>query len=305
MALLAACGGGGGASTSGTASSGGAVQPANPAQDPNAPALTGNIATDGFTWFNYRRKQAGLPQLTRNSLIDQAAQSHSDYQNKNNTVTHTETPGSPGFTGADLLTRLSAAGYVFNLAAARADGEVIAGAHDSSGFSLAESLITAIYHRFVIFEPAFKEGGSGAAVSSAGYTYFTTDYAANNGFGSGLGQGNFITYPFSNQTQVQTSFSSDLEAPDPVPNQDVVGYPISVHTGVASRLTVQAFSLRPRGGANMNVLLLVHASDAETPQSAAAIIPLTVLGANTTYDVSFSGLIDGVAVARDWSFTTQ
>ena len=51
---------------------------------------------------------------------------------------------------------------------------MIAGVATTSGFYMAENLITAIYHRFVIFEPLFKEGGAGAAVNNSGYAYFTT-----------------------------------------------------------------------------------------------------------------------------------
>ena len=65
---------------------------------------------------------------------------------------------------------------------------------------MAEELITAIYHRFVIFEPIFKELGSGAATTSAGYTYFTTDFAANNGYGAGIS--GLVVWPYSGQVSV-------------------------------------------------------------------------------------------------------
>jgi hypothetical protein len=38
---------------------------------------------------------------------------------------------------------------------------------------------------------------------------------------------------------------------------------------------------------------------------AAAIIPLAPLAAGTTYDVSFSGTVDGTALSKSWSFTTK
>jgi len=34
-------------------------------------------------------------------------------------------------------------------------------------------------------------------------------------------------------------------------------------------------------------------------------VPLNRLASGTTYDVSFSGAIDGVPVTRTWSFTTK
>ena len=297
--LLVACGGGNGSSPSNPVVS----PPINLTKEVGAPVFTGNTALDGFNWINYRRAQAGLPVLARNNLIDTAAQSHSNYQKINNTITHVEIPAKSGFTGAQLVDRLSAADYV--LKGEYAAGEVIAAATDTSGFVLSEQLITAIYHRFVIFEPVFKEIGTGSATVAGGYTYFTGDFAASNGYGPGLGRGNIVFHPFANQTRVATSFSTDQETPDPVANQDLTGYPISVHANISAVLNVSTFTVRPRGGSNLVVKLLTRTKDPETPLSATAIIPLAVLAASTTYDVDFSGSVDGVPVARSWSFTTQ
>lgn len=299
-ALLSACGGGGdnGSNTS--------LNTSTPAgqltQEPGAPALSNDIATDGFNWFNYRRSQIGLAPLVRNGLIDNAALGHSNYLNSNNTVAHEQVVGKPGFTGVKLGDRLAKAGYV----ATSLQGEVIAGAANTSGFYLAEELITAIYHRFVIFEPLFKEGGAGAAVNTSGYAYFTTDLAGNSRLGPGLTAGQLVVYPFSGQVKVATSFSSNNESPDPVPNQDVVGYPISVHANYGTPISVTTFSVRQRGaGADLTVRLLKSDNDEHTPVSAASIIPLAALSAATTYDVSFIGKVNGADVTRSWSFTTR
>lgn len=315
--LLVACGGGGGGdnntastatpaptvstSTGNAGGSGGTTT--TPTTVAGAPALTGDIATDGLNWINFRRSQAGVAQLTRNSLIDQAALGHSNYQKTNNVVTHVQTAGNPGFTGAGLADRLTKAGYVFNLNASRAYGEVISATNNGSGVYMAEELITAIYHRFVMFEPMFKELGSGAATTSAGYTYFTTDFAANNGYGTGIG--GIVVWPYSGQTSVAPNFFSDYESPDPVPDQNEVGYPVSVHANINTALTVQTFTIQPRGGSVLNVKLLAHAGDAETPASAAAIVPLSPLKAATVYDVAFAGAVNGVPVTQNWSFTTK
>ncbi|TYQ05603.1 UNVERIFIED_ORG: uncharacterized protein YkwD [Zoogloea ramigera] len=309
-ALLAGCGGGGG----GESSAPGAVVTAPPEQTgtpttptipSNAPALTGNTATDGFNWFNYRRAMLGLSALTRNTTIDTAALGHSQYLRLNNTISHDQATGQPGFTGIKLTNRLAAAGYT--LGGRWAIGEVISAASNTSGHYHADELIAAIYHRFVIFEPVFKEIGTGAVTANGTYTYFTADVAANNGLGSGLGAGKIAVYPVAGQTAVPTNFFSDREEPDPVPDQNEVGYPISVHadSGRSGDLTVQSFTVAPRGGAALTTRLLSHASDAATGSTVAAIVPLTVLRGNTTYDVSFRGAVHGVAVAQDWSFTTR
>lgn len=295
---LAACGGGG----SGSAPS--ATQVTVASQEPGAPTLTNNVPNDGMTWINYRRAQAGLPVLTRNELIDRAAQGHSEYQKTNNLVTHDQIQGKPGFTGVRVGDRLLAAGYTFGNST-YAYGEVISATSNGSGFYMAEELITAIYHRFVIFEPKFKEIGTGSAATTSGYTYFTTNFAATNGYGPGIGRGNLVTWPTDGQTRVTTNFFSDYESPDPVANVNEVGYPISVHADINVVVGVQSFTIRPRGGTEVPVKLLKAGADADTPRSAAAIVPLSVLKPNTTYDVTFTGTMDNVATTKTWSFTTK
>ena len=300
---LVACGGGGGGSSAGAPN----VTPSTgfSGQDASAPTATNNIATDGLNWINYRRSQIGMPALARNGVIDTAAQGHSDYQRVNNVVSHDQTAGKTGYTGARLQDRLTNAGYVFGQP--NAIGEVISATTNGSGFYMAEELITAIYHRFVIFEPVFKEIGAGAATTSANYSYFTADFVANSGYGTGIAAGTLVVWPFNGQTQVTPEFNSDYEEPDPVPDRGVVGYPVSVHTNLTRTLTVQSFTMRAHGtSTDLETRLLALGKDANTTmKSAAAIVPLARLASATTYDVSFAGAIDGVPISRSWSFTTK
>jgi uncharacterized protein YkwD len=273
-----------------------------PPTGPAQPTLSGSVAVDGRNWINYRRAQASMPAVADNALLDAAAQGHSDWQRLNNKVSHEQVPGTPGFTGTTVRDRLTAAGFTFS--GNFAYGEVIAATSNRNGGQMVDELITAIYHRFVILEPIFKEVGTGSATTSAGYTYFTANFASNNGLGPGVT--GIVTWPYSGQTGVTRDFFSDTEAPDPIPNANQVGYPISIHANITSIVTVGSFTVRPRSGAVLQVALLSKGSDPqlETPASAAAIIPLQPLAANTTYDVSFTGNLDGAAVSKNWSFTT-
>lgn len=333
-ATLAACGGGGGGAAAPTPVAETPVNPTTPTTNPapltprqctqdttpfvggpGAPLATGNIAFDGREWLNYRRSQVGMSALAQNSLINRAAQDHSDYQRLNDTITHVETAGKPGFKGADVKDRLEAAGYLFNEFASRAYGEVISATCNNSGQYMAEELITAVYHRFVIFEPVFKEIGTGAATTAQGYNYFTANFTANNGYGAGLAGGQVAVWPANGQVSVPRNFFSNSESPDPVPDRDEVGYPISVHANIDLTIRVTSFTVHPRGGSDLAVRLLSNANDTHTGTSSAAIVPLAALAANTTYDVSFTGTTDVVnadkvvlsstPVARSWSFTTR
>jgi uncharacterized protein YkwD len=296
---LAACGGGGDSpATAATATQQAATT------DPTAPAVTGDTATDALNRFNWRRQQAGVLPVARNAAIDRAAQAHSDYQRLNNTITHFEDGSKPGFTGAGAFERLQAAGYSLSPTAGYAYGEVIASQGSTQGVAAADDLVGAIYHRFIILEPMFKEAGAGAGTSASGLTYVTVDFAAN-GLDRVLPRGSVVTYPFAGQSDVPTGVNSDQESPDPVPNQNRVGYPVSVHGNLGSNLVVQTLTITPRGGTALGTRLLTSATDGNTPTSAAAAIPLSVLAGGTTYDVQFTGTIDGAAVTRSWSFSTQ
>jgi uncharacterized protein YkwD len=305
---LAACGGGGSDSpaanppVSSTPAGGNATPTTPPVADtPAAPAQTGNIALDGRNWINYRRTQAGMPTVAENAQINNAALGHSEYLRINNVMSHDQIPGRQGFTGATLKDRLNAAGYTIPIDG-YAYGEVISGTNNRSGAFMAEELITAIYHRFVMFEPMFKEIGTGAASAANGYNYFTANFAARGGFGPGIARGTIATWPYNGQGQVTPNFFSDTEEPDPIPNRNEVGYPISVHANLDASLVVQTFTVRPRGGADLAVQRVDPAGDVKT---AAAIVPLQPLRAATTYDVSFTGTVNGSPVTRQWSFTTR
>ncbi|MEC4718143.1 CAP domain-containing protein [Noviherbaspirillum sp. CPCC 100848] len=297
---LAGCGGGNG---NDEVSASTAVSSNVLASEPGAPQATGDTATDGFNWFNFRRTQMGLSSVTRSARIDTAALGHSRYQATNSIITHEQTRTAVNFTGATLSERLANAGYELGTAG-HMYGEIISSTSYTSGFRSAEDLIAAIYHRFVAFEPMFKEAGAGAATSAQGTTYFTTNFGAV-GLNRGLATGTVVTYPFNGQQQVPTNFLSDNELPDPVPSQNEVGYPISVHANVTASVQVESFTIHPRAGAPLPVRLLVSSTDTYTPKSAASIIPLTPLTPATTYEVTFRGSVDNRAINRFWTFVTR
>jgi hypothetical protein len=324
LLLLVSCGGGGGGGgNSANASSNANTSIAS--LEPTAPAATGDTAVDGLNWFNFRRQQIGLGSaITRNSTVDVAALGHSNYQTMWG-IDHYQTEGRTGFTGACIydndqdarcpsskVSRLEAANFQFTSGAGYAYGEVISKTSSASGYDAAEGLIGAIYHRFVIFEPMYKQAGVGAAKDAQGSSYFTTNFVADGLNLACNARGKVVTYPFDLQQRVQRNFFSDSEIPDPLPEPGLneVGYPVSVHADILAGLTVQSFTIRPRGGAPLETRLIMSSS-----QSAAGIVPLSVLAANTTYDVTFTGTVNyptafgcvalSTPVNLAWSFTTR
>jgi uncharacterized protein YkwD len=273
------------------------------AQEFNSPHATGDIASDGLSWINYRRAQAGLAPLQRDPRIDHAAAAHANYQQLNNLVTHDEDQSRPGFTGLTAADRLRAFAYPLDTES-RADGEIIAATTEPDGFAAADGLMGAIYHRYLMLEPRFDLAGSGSAHRAGGYYWLNVNLVATPN-SAALGAGRIVVWPAPDQEHVRTSFLSDEETPDPVAGRNKVGYPVSVHADSGTRLQVSRFVIRERGGTEIDVKLLEHGLDGETPASAVAIIPLSVLRKGIVYDVEFIGRLDDVAVMRSWSFTTQ
>lgn len=275
------------------------------AQEYAAPGITSDVATDGLNWINFRRQQAGLMPLQRVPMLDNAAVAHARYQLINQSVTHDEKSEREGYTGTDGPERLRAAGYPLNTASL-ADGEVIAATSIPDGFAAADGLITAIYHRYLIFEPRFTEAGSGAASRPGAYSWLTVNMVAPRQSG-GLGKGELVVWPMPNQQNVRTNFYSNQETPDPVPLHDEVGYPVSVHADFTSVIHVQSFTLRDheRTDPPLAVQMLNSVNDRDTPASAASIVPLLPLKRGTRYDAEFVGTIDGQALTRQWSFRTR
>ncbi len=268
-----------------------------------APAPTGDVAADGVRWLNFRRAQAGMPALRRDPQLDLAAERHAHYQQLNDVVTHAEDSSKADFVAATASERLRAAGFPL-LTMAFADGEVIAANGVPDGFAAVEGLLGAIYHRYVVLEPIFNAVGAGAAHRSGSFHWLTMNLVGIKG-STGIAKGSIAVWPLPSQTKVRTNFFSDQETPDPVPQVDEVGYPVSVHANLNTVLQVDRFALSDPDGQSVEVRQLDAAADRDTPSSAAAIIPLQPLRAGTTYSVSFAGRVDGQAVERRWQFTTR
>lgn len=273
------------------------------AQQNAAPRLTGEVAIDGLNWINFRRQQAGLSWLARQPVLDKAANAHAVYQQQNNLITHDQDGVLSGFTGKQSPDRLLAAGYPLQQEA-YAEGEVVGASVQADGFALADGLLAAIYHRYVMLEPAFDQAGAGTASRAGGYTWLTVNFVATL---QGREQTRLplAVWPSDGQTAVRTYFYSDQETPDPVPGQDKVGYPVSLHAPMYSQLRVRQFTLSEQNGDPLSVRLLDPAQDIDTPPSAAAIVPLQPLLSGRVYQARFAGSINGRPIDLQWSFTTQ
>lgn len=265
-------------------------------------AIAGTIAQEkaaALTEVNLIRQSMGLAAVGVNAKIDQAAQSHADYLLANvGGPDHFQIAGKPGFTGLDPGARLNTAGYAWQRYTEVIDGGM------QSGKNAVRSLIQAIYHRFGILNTAISEVGVGIAASST-MPITVIDFGALPLNAATLPAAWSGTYPIDNQTAVPVDFYSDTEVPDPIPNANRVGYPVSFHLPEGETLTTTSFTLVPAGGANVATLLLAAPTDTHVPANVAAIVPLAPLNYGTSYTATFTGTRAlGQPVNISWSFHT-
>jgi hypothetical protein len=317
---LTACGGGGAGAPA-------APPPPAPAPSPapaapiaaqsSVPAPVGYDADRlaAFERLNEIRLSAGLGLLAQSTAMDRAAQAHAEWMVANDSFTHGEVAGTPGFTGVNWARRDEAFGYV------PVEGvEVMTGpAHGADGV---DGLVNAVYHRagMLAFEPVDVGVGWTNAVSANVSMPLVMDITRpGTDAVRGLGQEALPSirgveaWPLDGATDVPLRLG--WEFPNPVPNQDVLtlGTPASITVAGTKTLSHTLFEMAGSStGATVPVQVLTNRNDPNflVPESFIAAIPLGVLAANTRYTITFSGAaVDRVSGAfepidRTWSFTT-
>ena len=116
--------------------------------------------------LNQIRQANGMGPLSPDARVTAAAQAHSADMAARNTMSHT------GANGSNAGGRLSAAGVAW-----RTYGEVVA-AGQTSAQAAVNGWMNSPPHRQVILHPGLTHAGVGYAVSAAGRTYWTVDFAA-------------------------------------------------------------------------------------------------------------------------------
>ena len=321
--VLVACGGGGGgdAPAPSPAPSPAPAPSPSPAPTPIAAQLTvpTPVGYDterlaAFNRLNEIRVSAGLGMLAQNTEMDQAAQAHAEWMIANDSFTHDEVTGTPGFTGVNWARRDEAFGYV-----PVEGGEVMA---QGPGSVAVDALVNAAYHRAILL--AFEPVDVGIGWSNGKSASITTPLVIDTtkpGLDAvrGLGQSTqpsihgIAVWPLDGARNVPTRLG--LETPNPVPTQDVstLGTPVSVTVEESKTLSVARFTLtNSTTGAVVATQLLTSANDPNgaLPHSFIAAIPLAPLSANTTYQAVFSGSTVAFGsgnveeVSRSWTITT-
>jgi len=252
-----------------------------------------SIATDEVAIV---RGKAKLPALNCVDSIMKAARNHSSYIGQNGwTLTHTEVNGKPGYTGVNFWDRMAYTGYTGS-----AYYEVVHSTADAHAAITGQNgWINTLYHRIPFVAYPTKDFGFGAASSTQGQTS-TVDFGSGNKAPTAT---SMTTWPADGDTAIWTTFHNAYESPNPLPNQQVAGYPITIIGG--SALTLATHDVTANNAAVAHIVLDKNSdSTGLIPSSQIYLIPNNVLSKNTKYVVHVTGTVNGSPYDLTFSFTT-
>ena len=295
---------------------------------------------EALTTVNTIREALQMNTLVENKALTSAAQAHADYLVRNNAMSHNERKGRPGFTGITPADRAVAAGYHSlqvseNLSTKNPHAQ-----------SSVDGLFSAIYHRFGFLDPSIDEMGVGVAQdrkksSHSAFVYLMANselerLCSTKSF-KGVGRyvygvcrdrkyrieesafkkaqnyykrynPKIILYPYSGQNGVPPAFYSEI--PDPLPDYDVSGFPVSVafNDYFFKDVKIHSFKLYREGdGKPVKVRMMDKRSDPHHRFSSKqfAIFPLQRLDYDTKYRVELIYEADGKKRKLTWYFRTK
>jgi hypothetical protein len=280
--------------------------------------------------------------LQENKLLNRAAISHANYLLLHQQVGHIEQYGRKGYTGKTPADRVVYHGY-----ASKDVTENIA-VNVKNATSAVDDLFAAIYHRFVFLSFDKDQIGVGnAEANSRRHIQNAYVYKLGSSKLNALCQKDFIPvggvmylqhacknsdrllpqilhekkqneirssnakivfYPYSGQHEVMPAFYN--EVPDPLPDYDVSGYPVSVQFNERFYSTVRLISFRLFDEENTEIpmsRILTHANDPHQrlKKMQFALMPIRRLEYGTTYRAVFEAEVDGEPYQKSWKFTTR
>ena len=292
---------------------------------------------NALIYLNNLRQKAGMITLNKNSFLDTAALKHSKYINDTNEVGHYENYSSDYKTGYAPVNRAISAGYksrfvLENLSKAQKDEN-----------SSIDDLFSAIYHRFGFLNTQIDEIGIG--IDNQTYTYDMGNSYLNNLCSGTSFSGNgeyfynvcsdedfkiekskyeeanntnqknnpsIIIWPPQNATNIPPVFFE--EHPDPLPNQSVSGYPISIEFNsyyFPTPPTIDSFTLEKEVNGSYENIDDIITLDKNSDQNnhltkyQFAIFPKYRLDWNTKYRAKVIYEINGSSFTKEWEFKTK
>ncbi|HET8629003.1 MAG TPA: CAP domain-containing protein [Thermomicrobiales bacterium] len=265
---------------------------------PARPAAAADDATAAaLATINQARAALGIPPLARNAALDGSASAHANYYRLNygdpslsGMGLHYETPGKPGFTGADFAARAKAAGY---------NGSI------NENIGLSGSILVSvdwfmgtINHRLTLLDPRYTDIGFGV-VNDGTAKIEVIDLGT-------IVWRDTITptwepWPPPDAQGIGTRF--DGEAPNPFPGAGYpLGYPVTLKYNGAGAVTFSGGQLAQNGQA---VAAIGVPGAGFITQNTYLLAATTPLQPGATYTATVQGTANGQPFTRSWNFTTQ
>jgi hypothetical protein len=278
-------------------------------------------ADELFQRVSCYRRYVGLDKANIHRRVDDATAAHASYLTENETLSTTgqwttETPGEPGFTGANAFERLEDAGYLGLDPSSAFVWEVLTRVDEVGSYSEhIDELMVDPFVRDVLLAPAWEGAGYAEGLDPAlgAFAYWNIVLY----FPSGARATRPVTYPQDGQTGLPTSWSP----PDPadpalagVP--PLAGFPVTLTFGSSQisangtnplDVLVTSSTLTGPEGQVDHQILLPGLYSLGVNWSTAILVPLEPLQPGATYtvvaDVSWIDRPQGQQL--ELSFTTE
>jgi hypothetical protein len=304
--------------------------------------LTAEEEKSGLEHLNTLRQKSGLMPLQENRRLSKAASSHAHYLVLHQEIGHLEQRNRKGYTGKTPSDRVVYQGYDSK------DVMENVAVNAQNGTAAVDELLAAIYHRFVFLNFDKDQIGVGrASTKSAKRTKNAYVYKLGSSKLNALCRRAFIPvrgnlylkdvcknseslipqelyekkqkeikyrnakvvlHPYPGQKEVKPAFYN--EEPDPLPDYDVSGYPVSVEFSDLYYKSIRLKSFRLFDDENREIpmrRILTHANDPHhrLKKTQFALMPIKRLEYETDYKAEFEAVVDGEPYHRSWEFTTR
>jgi len=292
------------------------------------------------SYLNSIREIMQMERLAENTQLKTAAQAHADYLVLNDESAHGEIIGHKNFTGVMPVERAFHAGYNSSQVSENLSTK------NSNARTSVDGLLSAIYHRFAFLSPGIDQIGVGvtqdmkdsdksAFVYLMGNSVLDQLCTGKNFSGNGKyiyevckvsehriqekvfrqslqhsKQNNpkIILYPYDGEEEVPPAFYSEI--PDPLPDYEVSGFPVSVEFNdhFFKEVTLHSFKLYVDKGEEIeDVRLMDKSSDPHQRFTSKqyALFPMKRLEYDQKYRAEIIYVSQGKEETIMWYFHTQ
>ncbi len=292
------------------------------------------------TQLNSIRQAMQMQVLIQNDNLSSAAQAHADYLVQNNESSHDETEGHSNFTGIQPVDRAFDAGYQSSYI-----NENLSTKNNTAQSSV-DGLFSAIYHRFAFLDPSIDEIGVGVTQNpteseQSAFVYLMGNNKLNRlcthenfrGVGKYIykvckeskhrideklfrkaidnnkrNNPQIILYPYDGQDEVPPAFYAEI--PDPLPDHEVSGFPVSVEFNdfYFKEIELDSFKLFTEGGEEIDTVQLMDKNSDPHQRFTTnqfALFPLERLEYDSRYRAEIIYHSKNKKEVLSWHFRTQ